>query len=116
MQRFQKRLLKQEHSETLSRKRHGSHSVKHNANAWIVTDPTSDGRMTDSEEVKHSDEDFTSDEIDIDMKEWERFKLTIPILKAIRMLGFQKPTPIQVEALIYGLEHRKDIIAASETV
>lgn len=47
---------------------------------------------------------------------WEGFGLSDPIVRAIRILGFNRPTPIQIESLARGLQDRKDIIGAAETV
>ncbi|RKP11891.1 P-loop containing nucleoside triphosphate hydrolase protein [Piptocephalis cylindrospora] len=51
---------------------------------------------------------------DVDIGAWLDFDLKAPILDALRILGFTKPTPIQAKALPLGLA-RRDIIGAAAT-
>jgi superfamily II DNA/RNA helicase len=74
-----------------------------------------DCRDLASPETMHSEgiDDLAASE---EMSCWGRFGLSDPIIRAIRTLGFHQPTPIQIESLARGLQDRKDIIGAAETV
>jgi len=56
----------------------------------------------------------TSDD-SIDLPLWKDLFVPTPVLKALKELGFEEPTPIQRETLPAAIKGRKDIIGAAET-
>ncbi|CAG8461493.1 4303_t:CDS:10 [Diversispora eburnea] len=65
----------------------------------------------DSEEYEDIDSNL---DIDVDVSAWNKFNLSLEIMKGLKSLKFNKPTPIQEEALPAGLSGR-DVVGAAET-
>lgn len=52
----------------------------------------------------------------VDMAAWAPFELHSKVEKAIALLGFRQPTPIQKECLPSAIRDRRDVVGAAQTV
>ena len=54
-------------------------------------------------------------ELPIQLPGWKDFSVPLPVLRALKELGFEEPTPIQRETMPAALNGHADIVGAAET-
>lgn len=57
-----------------------------------------------------------SSEVISDMKAWSKWNLNAKLLKGLRDLGFQTPTPIQEATFTHAISRQRDVVGAAQTV
>eukprot|EP01083_Nonionella_stella_P043109 116350_1 len=73
-----------------------------------------------SEEIPTSDnsdkdKELTTEDFDKDLFAWKKYRLSVPILRALRSLKFTRPTPVQDACLLPATRDRKDVVGAAVT-
>jgi len=82
-----------------------------------ASNPVEESNATDEKKLPLQEEEKEGkvENMEIDISRWTQYELHPLLIKGLRDLGFQNPTPIQQLSLPHGLTFYKDIIGAAET-